>query len=183
MRKKILAAGICIVIVLILVFVIQTQKNNTVAENIKTTEAAERIENEFGISLEANEHGGFAWRYVDAYNEDRTNNVYSISLSSDENGMLDTFGLIMGYGRLRDNEDFCKTAEDAMFRIIPAIFTNEDNIEFVENFIRKNLPDYDDDNISDIHEEAIAGNYKVELWITKSGDYYKHFALNLFING
>ena len=89
MRKKILAAGICIVIVLILVFVIQAQKNNTVAENIKTTEAAERIENEFGIPLEANEHGGFDWRYVDAYNEDRTNNTYYLDLDSDDEGELD----------------------------------------------------------------------------------------------
>ena len=57
MSKKIFIASICIVLFLILVFAIQSEQDNTVAENINTMEVAERIENEFGISLEANDHG------------------------------------------------------------------------------------------------------------------------------
>ena len=184
MRKKVFIVGICLVLVilLILTFIIQSQKDITVAENINTMEAAERIESEFGISLEANEHGGFDWRYIDAANEVRTNNTYYIDLDSDENGMLDFFEATISYGRLQEKEGFYDEAEDFLLSVIPTIFKNEDNVAYVENFVKKNLPDYDDDEIYDIHEEAIVSNYKVELWITKSGDYYSRYALNVIKN-
>lgn len=182
MSKKIFIASICIVLFLILVFAIQSEQDNTVAENINTMEVAERIENEFGISLEANEHGGFDWRYIDAANEARTNNTYYIDLDSDENGMLDFFEATISYGRLREKEGFYDEAEVFLLSVIPTIFKNEDNVTYVENFVKKNLPDYDDGELYDIHEEAIVSNYKVELWITKSGDYYSRYAFNVIKN-
>lgn len=183
MRKKIFAAVIGILVLLILVFVMQAQKDNTVAEKINTLEAAQRIAKEFNISLEANQHGGFDWKYIDAASDDRTNNTYYLDLDSDEEGELDFLEAHISSGRLREEEDFHAEAEDFLLSIIPVIFTNEGNIEFAEDFVKKNLPDYADDELTDIYEEAVAGNYKLELWITKSGDYYSRFALNVIKNG